>query len=220
MIVVGHRGARGLAPENTVASLTKALQHQAAMVEFDVRVTSDQVPVLHHNSTVRINQQTHAIKHTSYKQLRQLKPDLTTLAQALDCIGDKAMVYIEVKPKVELEPIINLLLKTGAGSKSDQVYLASFSQSTLQRLHQALPKLPCVVLGQIGVWWSLLRARRLKTKHIALYHPWLWRGFIGPFARRGWKIYGYSINSRSRAERLRRYGLYAVITDYPDRFEN
>ena len=52
MKIVGHRGARGLSPENTIASLEKAIEHGVDMVEVDVRVTKDGVAVLHHDPVV------------------------------------------------------------------------------------------------------------------------------------------------------------------------
>jgi glycerophosphoryl diester phosphodiesterase len=49
MKIVGHRGAGGLAPENTIAGINKALEHGVYAIEFDLRVTQDGVVILHHN---------------------------------------------------------------------------------------------------------------------------------------------------------------------------
>ena len=52
-LIIGHRGASALAPENTLIAFTKALQDGAAGVEFDVRLASDGVPVVIHDATLR-----------------------------------------------------------------------------------------------------------------------------------------------------------------------
>ena len=50
--VVGHRGASGAAPENTLASLDLALAESAEVLEFDVHLAADGVPVLLHDPSL------------------------------------------------------------------------------------------------------------------------------------------------------------------------
>ena len=47
--VIGHRGAAGCAPENTLAGLRKAKELKCGWVEFDVRLTADRHPILLHD---------------------------------------------------------------------------------------------------------------------------------------------------------------------------
>ncbi|HXV76184.1 MAG TPA: glycerophosphodiester phosphodiesterase family protein, partial [Candidatus Polarisedimenticolaceae bacterium] len=51
-IVLGHRGAAGEAPENTLAGFARALELGATVIEADVRLTADAVPVMIHDSTI------------------------------------------------------------------------------------------------------------------------------------------------------------------------
>ena len=53
MEIIGHRGAAGLAPENTLNSLREAVRLGAGWLEFDVRFTKDDVPVVIHDSTLK-----------------------------------------------------------------------------------------------------------------------------------------------------------------------
>ena len=48
----GHRGARGLAPENTLPSFERALALGVTTLELDIAITSDGVPVIHHDLTL------------------------------------------------------------------------------------------------------------------------------------------------------------------------
>lgn len=51
-LVIGHRGARAIEPENTIRSLKRAIACGADMVEIDVRLSRDRIPVVMHDETV------------------------------------------------------------------------------------------------------------------------------------------------------------------------
>ena len=51
-LIIGHRGASALAPENTLASFKRAIESGADGVEFDVRLSKDGVPVVIHDATL------------------------------------------------------------------------------------------------------------------------------------------------------------------------
>jgi len=110
MKIIGHRGARGLAPENTIAGLKKGLEHKVDEVEFDLRVTKDGVVVLHHDrDLVDPNGKRLSIAGHTYRELQAHKPDLPTLSQALDALKNTVPLYIEVKPGEPAAPIITAL---------------------------------------------------------------------------------------------------------------
>jgi glycerophosphoryl diester phosphodiesterase len=221
MLVIGHRGARGLAPENTVASLKKALEHKVDEVEFDLRVTRDGIVVLHHNrDVVDPNGQRRQIARHSYKELLDHKKDLATFSEALDAIGHEAKLYIEVKPGEPIKPIVAILRDyLSKGWKKEDIYLASFSIKTLVALHEALPDLTLIVNETWSGVRATHRARKLGTKRLSMSEKWLWSGFIRATSHSGYKLVAYTVNSPKRARRWERSGLYGVVTDYPDRFQ-
>lgn len=221
MKIIGHRGARGLAPENTIASLKKGLEHHVDELEFDLRVTKDGVVVLHHDpyianadgSQLTINLYTHS-------ELLAHKPDLATFEEVLDRIGHSARLYIEVKPEEPTKPIVKIIKqRLSDGWKPEYFYLASFSQKTLLELHRTLPEIEKIVIEK----WSGIRAgrrmRQLGTNRACMNQRWLWWGFIRSAKRGGWQLYTYTLNDVTKAKCWERYGLAGVVTDYPDRFE-
>jgi glycerophosphoryl diester phosphodiesterase len=216
MLIIGHRGAAGLAPENTVGGLQKALEHHVDMLEFDLRITQDGVAVLHHDPELTDgNGRRHQIAETTYKELKDHKSDLATLEEALD-ITDKSPLYIEVKPGVTTEPIVHIL-KGRPDTK--RLFLASKSQATLLALHIALPEMPIIVIEPWSGVRAHWRARQLDTRLVSMNQRWLWWGFIRGFKNNGWQLYAYTLNDPAKARRWEKYGLAGVITDYPDLFE-
>ncbi len=221
MRIIGHRGARGLAPENTIASLLKAIEHGVDEIEFDVRVTSDGIVVVHHDTHLVDQAGNHLLlAHNTYEELRAHKADLPTLEQALMAINRQVPALIEVKPDVDTKPIIKIIksfLKKGWQPKD--ILVGSFKHATLRELHAALPEIQMVVIERWSGMRAVWRARELGTKRLNMNQRWLWRGFIAPMRRRGWELYPYTLNDKAKASRWANYGIAGIITDYPDRFE-
>src|SRR6476659_4788906 len=92
-LVLGHRGASAVAPENTVEAFTRARELGADGVELDVRRTADGVLVVHHDPEV---EGVGLIVGAPFAGLRAARPEVPTLAEALDaCRG--LVVNAEVK---------------------------------------------------------------------------------------------------------------------------
>ncbi len=222
MKIIGHRGARGLAPENTVAGLKKAVGHHVDMIEFDVRVTHDAIPVLHHNAEViDPNGNKYKINKYSYRELREHKPDLPRLKEALEAVGQQVPLYIEVKPREPVAPIVQVIKECIAqGMRPGHLSLASKDQKALLELHAALPDIQKIVIEPWSGVRARVRARQVGTNVVAMNQLWLWRGFIRAASRGERTLYAYTLNNPQKARRWAKYGLAGVITDYPDRFED
>ena len=196
MKIIGHRGAAGLAPESTLASLLKALEYQVDGIEFDVRVTPDKIPVLQHDQE-KVN-----------------SPDLPTLSEALAVIKNKSTAYVEIKPGEPIEPIVTVL----KSAKAYDLRVGSKSLKTLLALRRAMPDAQLFVIEPWSGVRAHLRAIKVGTKLIFMNQRWLWWGYIRGFKNSGWELYAYTLNDPRKAKRWAGYGLAGVITDYPDRF--
>ena len=221
MKITGHRGAKALAPENTVASLLKAIEHGVDEVEFDVRVTSDGVPILHHNSVLTDRSGTRLkVATSSLKQLRAHKADLATLEDAAKAINRRVPMIIELKPGLDDAAVvkaIKALLRKGW--QPTDMLIISRHQRLLRPMHQALPD---IGIGVIESWSGVRatwRARQVGAKRLYMNHWWLWPGFIRAMSRQGWQLHAYTLNNPVRARKWAKHGLSGVVTDFPDRYE-
>ena len=222
MKIIGHRGAKGLAPENTIASLMKAIEHHVDEIECDVRVTKDHVAVLMHNGHLIDQSGTKlAISQHSYAKLLAHKPDLARMDEAIRAVNRAVPIQFELKSGVVVHPAVAILkdfLKNGW--EAPDFLIGSKSYSALKEAHKQLPEVKKVVIERWSGLRATSRARRLGTKRLSMNHWWLWSGFVRMVASRGYELYPYTVNRIDRVNRLAKYGLSGVITDYPDRFED
>jgi glycerophosphoryl diester phosphodiesterase len=221
MKVIGHRGAAGLAPENTVAALKAGMRHHVDELEVDIRVTKDEIVVLHHDAEIRdpgggklpINAYT-------YSELKEHKPDLTTLPKAIEAIKHKVPLIIEVKPGEPIKPVMLILEDfLDKGWRTTDFRLASFDKYILMELHNALPDIEIIINERWSGVRASYRARKFGAKRLNMNERWLWSGFIRGMAHRGYRLSAYTLNDPAKAKHWAHFGLWGVITNYPDRFE-
>lgn len=220
MKVVGHRGAKGLAPENTVKAIEKALAYKVDEVEIDVRVSKDKVPVLIHSRKLTANNGSELkVSRSTYKELESYAPNLATLDEAIDAVKGKAVLYIEVKPRVDTAPIIQVVSdRLNKDCRPSDFLFASFSLKTLKSISNGLPNLKLVVNESWSGVRAGHRARVLKTDRISLNRHCLWSGYLKLATKRA-SIYAFTVNDPKQAAKLEKYGLDGIITDYPDIFK-
>lgn len=221
MKITGHRGAKGLAPENTIEAFLKAIEHKADEIECDVRISADGIPVISHGRHISdaAGNRLNVHRHT-YAELKAHKPGLATLEEAVRSVNKSVPMVLEVKPGEKVAPIVAVMNQLLAGGwKPEHFLFASFSYKTLKELQGHLPEITPVVNDRWSGVRASWRARRLNTKRVTMNHRWLWSGFVRAVANNGYCLNAYTLNDPVRATRLAKHGLYGVVTDFPDRFE-
>jgi len=220
MQIIGHRGAKGLAPENTLASFTKALAHHVDQVEFDLRLTRDQVVIVHHDPYLTDQAGTKlTLNQHSFAELKQHKSDLLTFDELLAALGSDVHLLVEIKPHEPTTTIITRLRhELNSGRPASSISICSFDQTILRTMHAAFPELEMVVIERWSGVRAGFRARQLGTRRLSMNARWLWSGFLSAMHRRGYQISPYTMNNPAQVRRWRPY-LYGIITDYPNRFE-
>lgn len=220
MRIIGHRGAKGLAPENTIASIKRALEFDLDEIEIDVRNTSDGIAILYHDEDLRrlCNTATN-VADITYEEFKKLKSDLTTLEDAITFIDKRVPLRIEIKPDISPDPLINVLESVRAkGWRDHDFVISSFSQKPLLAIKSKFPDTPLSVNERFSSLRAVYRARQLGTKNLVMNHRFLWFGIIRIMSRQGYNVSPYTMNDPIKVEAWSKYGLYGVVTDYPDRF--
>ncbi|PWY53938.1 glycerophosphodiester phosphodiesterase [Legionella qingyii] len=118
--LIAHRGAHNNAQgiiENTLAAFNLAKELGCWGIEFDVHATADKVLVVNHDATLkRLWGHDRAIANLSFKELRDLAPDVPTLDEVIAAYGGRMHLLIELKvPFQDEEALVKSLQGLSAG---------------------------------------------------------------------------------------------------------
>jgi glycerophosphoryl diester phosphodiesterase len=150
--IVGHRGAAGVAPENTLPSFEAAWSAGVAWVETDVRLTRDGVPVLLHDATLERTTTGHgAVSAVTWEELRRLDAGIRfassfagtrvpRLAELLTAAPDHSGVLIELKAEAQRADLLiqQVLSAVEAAGATESVRMISFEPELLERIARTL----------------------------------------------------------------------------------
>jgi len=156
---IAHRGASDYAPENTLKAYELALQMGADMCEVDVHLTVDGHPVLIHDADIsRTTNGRGKVGALTLEALRSFDAGdgerVPTLQEAIDLVGDRGGLYIELK-SADVEPVVvDFVQKNGY---EDRVIVGSFHPDRVRRIRELAPELQTSCLIWLGMtdWASL-----------------------------------------------------------------
>ena len=128
MMIMGHRGAAALEPENTLRSIERAVEIGVDAVEVDVRLSKDRELVVIHDSTVdRTTNGSGPVSGYSLDGLRKLDAGggqtIPTLQEVMELVGHKVKLVIELKEEETERMVVELIKRNNV---EDNVYVISF----------------------------------------------------------------------------------------------
>jgi glycerophosphoryl diester phosphodiesterase len=211
MLVLAHRGANRLAPENTVPAMREAIDRGADGVELDIHRSADGALVVHHDVDTIVG----PIGDLGLARLREELPDLPELAEVLDvCVG--LLVNVEVKdPDPRAAEALVALLEA---RPTDDVLVSSFDLAVVDRVRGLAPNVPT---GFLSFGLDPHAALLLAVEHgHAAVHPDVWtltNVDVAAFVARAHdleiRVNVWTVDDGDEVARLRDAGVDAVITD-------
>jgi glycerophosphoryl diester phosphodiesterase len=138
MILIGHRGARALEPENTIRALKRGMEC-ADFVEIDVRLSSDGIPVVIHDETVdRTTNGRGPLSDFTVAQLKELDAGagekIPTLREVLDLVGSSSGLVVEIKEEGIEKTVCGMLKDSGI----EDLFVVSFNDKTVKNVKEIL----------------------------------------------------------------------------------
>lgn len=222
--VIGHRGAAAHAPENTLAAFAKAAELGCAMVEFDVRLSADGVPIVFHDD--RLERTTNGAGPVGTCTLAQLKrldagmgETIPTLAEVLDLTQRLGLaINPEIKPDPGQGPAtVRAALAVARGWGGPPPLFSSFDPTALAEAARLRPDWPRSLLVEtIPPDWPQV-IRRLGCTAIAAHHRALPTAQVTTLRAAGLTVMAYTVNRPGRARQLWKRGVCTVFSDCPDR---
>jgi glycerophosphoryl diester phosphodiesterase len=192
------------------------------MLEFDVRLTKDKIPVLTHDfHTLRTNRDTSIISHHSLVELqeRTKKQPIITLSSVLDEFFGKILLNIEIKGrgtgKAVAELIRDKYVKKSV-SRWDNVLFSSFRGTELATVRDISEYANLALLHSENPFIFIAYHRKLRLSAVGFHRLYLNRFALEIARRAGLFVYAYTVNRPYTALRLAEQGIDGVVTDRPD----
>jgi glycerophosphoryl diester phosphodiesterase len=232
MIVYGHRGARGEAPENTLCAFRHALSLGVRHVELDLRLSADrQVVVIHDDTVDRTCRETGKVGDFSAAELagldaRSIFPDwpapcgVPTLASLFETCPEFQHFDLEIKSDTleVLEAVGTALIDLiGRFKRTDSVLVSSFDPEALRIVRRLSPTLPLGYIGPESNPRFLAEALEIGCAAICIELQGSSREMVAEAHGRSLDVYGWTLNEDADIATFTAWGGDAVITDYPSR---
>ena len=220
-LIIGHRGASGTEPENTLRSFQKAVDVGADGIELDVHTcATGELVVIHDDTIDRTTDGSGKVSGLSLDQLRELDAGsgemIPLLTDVLDLIGGRVLVNIELKGDSTAQGVsrvISSYLSRGYGP--DDLLVSSFKPTELSDFISIRDDIRIGVLFEDHPEMYLDFAGSIGAYSV---HPG--KDLVSPsLVRRsvdlGCHVLTWSVNEREEADRLRSIGVNGIFTDHP-----
>jgi glycerophosphoryl diester phosphodiesterase len=229
-LLVGHRGASALEPENSAAAFARAAQDGADGIELDVLCcASGEVVVFHDDDLARLANRPDRIADLTLAELRAVTltsgAHIPTLEEALEACGPTMLVNIELKTRGygggPLRPLVDgvsaIVDRTGCAAR---VLVSSFHPRAVWSWMRRAPSVPAALLFEAGAPLPLRAAWAHRWLHPRALHPEA--ALCTPPAIRRWHALGYLVNVWTVDEprvlqALAEMGVDGIITNDPAR---
>lgn len=221
--VIGHRGARGHAPENTLLGIDTGIRLGAHWIEIDVQHHDGQLWLMHDLTLDRTTTGQGRLTEHRAAALRRLDAGkgepIPTLPEAMDLIDQRVGLNIELKSWNGCAAAVADCLRDylAEGWPAERLMVSSFHLPELWEFHQQLPEVPVGVLYcGVPLDWAGV-ATELGARHLNLSGEFVDDRLVANAHARGLRVNVYTVNDPLELRRLREQGVDGVFTDYPDR---
>lgn len=219
MKVIGHRGAMGYEPENTLLAFYKAVEMGATAIELDVYLVRDKLIVFHDKRLNRTTNGKGSIYNMSVEELRRLNAGkgekIPFLEEVIESMPDNILINIELKGKGTAIPVAELLNRY----PHKHFVVSSFKRLELKKFQQVSD----ISLGILFNYRPLSFKRLVKSfpKAIA-FNPSLKSvnsAMVADIHKFGYQVWVWTVNEVRDMERMKQLGVDAIFSDYPDRIQ-
>lgn len=243
-LIIAHRGASELAPENTLAAFRRAVDDGAEGIEFDVRLSKDGEAMVFHDATLRrVSDRKGLVSNLTAAELqkidvgswfKRLQPNsdfagetIPTLQTVLDFLKDfKGLIYIELKCR---EPEAEKLAKAVCALVSDspllkQLIIKSFQLEAIPHVKKFCPQVKTAALFAPKIMTILRKEKRLVNiaseigaDMVSVHFSLATRKLMKKAEKKNLPVTIWTADNPRWMKRAVHLELFAVITNNPAR---
>ncbi len=244
--IIAHRGASGYAPENTLASVRKALEYpEVDIIEIDIHLSKDdEIIVIHDPDLQRTTNQKGEIKNLIFSEIRKadagswfdekfIGEKVPTLLEILELINGKKTLLIEIKSNKRGEIYDKIVQKTITEIRNYKAekwcIIQAFETEYLHQTHQLAPEIetqklieyplsiPFWTKGYVDVRWQKGSPILDGITAVNAYFPFWDISQISQIQAQKLQTYVYTVNEINSIKKMILAGVDGIITNFPDR---
>lgn len=224
ILKIGHRGAAGYEPENTLRSFAKAVELGADMVELDVHLSSDNVLAVIHDDTLdRTTNGQGPVSEKSFAELQALDAGngekIPSLREVFDLVLGKAKINIELKGAGTTQAVASLIEEyvQSRGRQYEDFLVSSFDHLDLWGIKSRNPR---ILTGALVVqvppgFAEFAKEMQAWSVNVAMdaVSPQVVKGMHDKEV----KVFVYTVNTPEDIARVKALDVDGIFSDYPDR---
>ena len=234
-VIVGHRGASALAPENTLASIEKAIACGVDAVEIDIRLSSDGAVVVIHDARLqRTTDGKGKVRDLTVDELKRVSAGkwfsrkfsdekIPTLDEVMKYINGRVGLNVEIKAErmknQSMEIVDRCINCIRRYNVFDSVMVSSFNYSFLNYARSIESRLCIGILHRpiisdtAGILIQVVK--RIKPQYFIYRHNRLSASRLFRLRQMSLKVGVYTINQVYDFVRMKEFGVDAIYTDNP-----
>ena len=222
MLCIGHRGAMGHEPENTLLSIEKALSLGVDAIEIDVYNVENNLVVIHDRFLSRTTNGSGYTEKQSFAYLRSLDAgkgeQIPTLQEVFETVDRQALINIELKGSNTAKLVVNLIQQYIAQGWSEQNFVvSSFNHYELNQVKAICPTIRIGILIYGLPWGYLEIAQKLEAEIVITSLHFVTAELITAVHQQNLLVWVYTVNDPDDISLMRKLQVDGIFTNYPER---
>lgn len=220
---LGHRGAAGHEPENTLRSVRKALELGAHGIEVDVHFVDGQLVVIHDDTLQRTTNGHGPLTRKTFADLRSLDAGrgerIPTLAEVFDTVNRRALINVELKGPRTAAPVVAMIdgYVRHRGWRYGDFLLSSFDHEQIREARHLQPLVQIAPLINKAPPDLAGFAERMYAWAVNVSKRCITRALVDDAHARGLKVFVYTVNEPHEIENMKSLGVDGVFSNFPER---
>jgi len=224
MLKIGHRGAKGYEPENTLVSFEKAIALGADGIELDVHLSLDGHLIVIHDETIeRTTDGKGIVNQLTLRELKSFRInenyEIPTLEEVLDLVNQRSFVNIELKNQDTAEKVVQLIEHyiSEKNWNNDHFIVSSFDWNALQQVRFLNENIRIGVLTETDMDLAISFARFLKAEALHPDFQLLTNEYTAKIQEKGILVFPWTVNENEDIKKIKSFKVDGIITDFLDR---
>lgn len=219
MLKIGHRGAAGHVPENTLVGIQRAIDWRLDAVELDVVASRDgRLVIFHDRRLERMTDGQGFVAQTAFDDLRKLTVrgghQIPTLEEVLDLAAGRIGLVLELKAAGLAQALVEAVARHGFAGP---LIYASFFHQDLVLVRRLQPQAETLALIVGNLVRPAAFALEAGVTHVGAAFDFLTQSAVDALHGAGLQVFAFTVNDPVEIQAITSLGVDGIISDFPDR---